>query len=201
MKVLLTIVSYLFHPLFIPVGGTVAYFLITPKYTPLEIQGGNLLPIFILTIIIPIVTYLILKNIGVVASIHMPTARERRYPVAIHVILLLMIIYKVIPNNYVMELYFYFIGLLIASITCLLLLFFNFKTSLHLVGVSGLFMYLINLSVHFEINVVIAISIFALLIGLVASSRLYLKAHTRPELLAGLAIGILSQLLTVTYWL
>ncbi len=201
MKVLLTIVSYLFHPLFIPVGGTVAYFLITPKYTPLEIQGGNLLPIFILTIIIPIVTYLILKNIGVVASIHMPTTRERRYPVAIHVILLLMIIYKVIPNNYVMELYFYFIGLLIASITCLLLLFFNFKTSLHLVGVSGLFMYLINLSVHFEINVVIAISIFALLIGLVASSRLYLKAHTRPELLAGLAIGILSQLLTVTYWL
>jgi len=190
-----------FHPLFVPVGGTVAYFLITPKYTPLEVQGGNILPIFILTVIIPIVTYLILKNLGIVKSVTMPTAAERRYPVAIHIVLLLMILYKVLPNNFVVELYFYFVGLLIASFTSLVLLFFNFKTSLHLVGVAGLFMYLINLSVHFEINVIIAISIFALLIGLVTSSRLYLKAHTRPELVAGIAIGILSQLLTVTYWL
>jgi len=201
MRVFLTLISYVFHPLFVPVGGTVAYFLITPKYTPLEVQGGNILPIFILTVIIPIVTYLILKNLGIVKSVTMPTAAERRYPVAIHIVLLLMILYKVLPNNFVVELYFYFVGLLIASFTSLVLLFFNFKTSLHLVGVAGLFMYLINLSVHFEINVIIAISIFALLIGLVTSSRLYLKAHTRPELVAGIAIGILSQLLTVTYWL
>lgn len=201
MRIFLSIVSYLFHPLFIPVGGTIAYFLVTPKYSPLEVQAGNILPIFILTIIIPIITYLILKNIGVVNSIFMPTTTERKYPVVIHIILLLMVIYKVLPNNYLTELYFYFVGLLIAAFTCLLLLFFNFKTSIHLIGVSGLFMYLINLSIHFEINLVIAISIFTLLIGLVASSRLYLKAHTRPELVAGILIGIISQLLTIKYWL
>jgi hypothetical protein len=201
MKIFLSIVSYLFHPLFIPIGGTIAYFLVTPKYTPLEVQAGNILPIFILTIIIPIITYLILKNIGVVNSIFMPTSEERKYPVIIHIILLLMIINKVIPNNYLTELHFYFVGLLIAAFTCLLLLFLNFKTSIHLIGISGLFMYLINLSIHFEINLVLAISIFALLIGLVTSSRLFLKAHTRPELLVGILIGLLSQLLTVKYWL
>lgn len=201
MRIFLSIVSYLFHPLFIPIGGTIAYFLVTPKYTPLEVQAGNILPIFILTIIIPIITYLILKNIGVVNSIFMPTTAERKYPVVIHIILLLMVIYKVLPNNYLTELYFYFVGLLIAGFTCLLLLFINFKTSIRLAGVSGLLMYLINLSIHFEINLVIAISIFTLLIGLVASSRLYLKAHTRPELLAGVLIGLVSQLLTIKYWL
>ncbi len=201
MRIFLSIVSYLFHPLFIPIGGTIAYFLVTPKYTPLEVQAGNILPIFILTIIIPIITYLILKNIGVVHSIFMPTTAERKYTVVIHIILLLMVINKVIPNNYLTELYFYFVGLLIASFSCLLLLFFNFKTSIHLIGISGLFMYLINLSIHFEINLVIAISIFSLLIGLVTSSRLYLKAHTKPELLAGILIGMLSQLLTIKYWL
>lgn len=86
MKIFLKTISYLFHPIFIPVGGTVAYLLITPKHTPLDIQAGNVLPIFILTVIIPIVTYLILKNIGVVHSIFMPTINERKYPLAIHLV-------------------------------------------------------------------------------------------------------------------
>lgn len=201
MRVFLAIISYVFHPIFIPVGGTVAYFLITPKHTPLEVQAGNVLPIFILTVIIPIVTYLILKNVGVVSSIFMPSVRERKYPIAIQMVLLLMILYKVLPNNYIIELYFYFVGLIGASFTCLLLLFFNIKASLHLVGMGGLLMYLISLSIHFEINIIIGISLFICFTGLVASSRLFLKTHTKPELVIGLFIGLLSQLLTVKYWL
>jgi hypothetical protein len=201
MRFFLTTISFLFHPIFIPIGGTIAYFLITPKHTPIEVQAGTVLPIFILTVIIPIVTYLILKNIGVVRTISMATTTERRYPVAIYIVLLLMILYKVIPNNFILELYFYFIGLAGALFTCLVLLFFNIKASLHLVGVGGLLMYLIILSVHFEMNIIIAISLFIGITGLVASSRLYLKAHTKPELLIGLCIGLLSQLLTVKYWL
>ena len=142
MKVFSNLISYLLHPLFIPIGGTIAYFLITPKYTPLEIQSASILPIFILTVIIPIVTFFILKNVGLVNSIFLETATERKYPLYIHASILLLILYKVIPNNYVSELYFYFTGLLGATVACLLLLLFNFKTSLHAVGVSGLLMYL-----------------------------------------------------------
>lgn len=201
MKVFSNFISYLLHPLFIPIGGTIAYFLITPKYTPLEIQSASILPIFILTVIIPIVTFFILKNVGLVNSIFLETATERKYPLYIHASILLLILYKVIPNNYVTELYFYFTGLLGATVACLLLLLFNFKTSLHAVGVSGLLMYLINLSIHFEINLIIAISIFILLTGAVLTARLYLKAHTRIELIIGVLIGLFSQLLTVRFWL
>ena len=201
MKVISNFISYLLHPLFIPIGGTIAYFLITPKYTPLEIQSASILPIFILTVIIPIVTFFILKNVGLVNSIFLETATERKYPLYIHASILLLILYKVIPNNYVSELYFYFTGLLGATVACLLLLLFNFKTSLHAVGVSGLLMYLINLSIHFEINLIIAISIFIVLTGAVLTARLYLKAHTRIELIIGVFIGLLSQLLTVRFWL
>lgn len=201
MKVFSNLISYLLHPLFIPIGGTIVYFLITPKYTPLEIQSASILPIFILTVIIPIVTFFILKNVGLVNSIFLETATERKYPLYIHASILLLILYKVIPNNYVSELYFYFTGLLGATVACLLLLLFNFKTSLHAVGVSGLLMYLINLSIHFEINLIIAISIFILLTGAVLTARLYLKAHTRIELIIGVFIGLLSQLLTVRFWL
>lgn len=201
MKVFSQFISYLLHPLFIPIGGTVAYFLITPKYSPLAIQSANILPIFILTVIIPIVTFHILKNIGLVHSVFLDTVTERKYPLYVHITILLLILYKVIPNNYVSELYFYFTGLLGAAMACLILLFFKFKVSLHMVGVSGLLMFLINLSIHFEINLIIAISALILLTGSVATARLYLRAHTKIELTIGLFIGLLSQLLTVQYWL
>jgi hypothetical protein len=201
MKFFSNAISYLFHPLFAPIGGTLIYFIITPKYSPLELQSGNILPIFILTVIIPIVTYMILRNLHVVSSVIMPSSKERIYPLAINILLLALILYKVIPNNYVIELYFFFVGLIGAAIASLVLLFLRFKASLHLMGVGSLLMYLITLSVHFEINVVIAISLFSLAMGIVASSRLYLKAHTKSELLVGLLIGLLTQLLTVKFWL
>ena len=131
----------------------------------------------------------------------MENVTERKYPLYAHILILLLIVYQVIPNNYISELYYYFTGLLGAALTCLVLLLFNFKISLHTVGVSGLLMFLINLSVHFEINLIIAISLFILLTGGVITARLYLKAHTKPELVVGLFIGLLSQLLTVQYWL
>lgn len=201
MNVFSNLISYFLHPLFIPIGGTVAYFIITPKYIPLEIQSANILPIFILTVIIPIVTFLILKNLGLVNSIFLETITERKYPLYVHISILLLILYQVIPNNYVSELYFYFTGLLGAAMACLFLLFFKFKVSLHMVGISGLLMFLINLSIHFEINLILAISILILLTGSAATARLYLKAHTKTELIVGLFIGLLSQLLTIQYWL
>jgi hypothetical protein len=201
MRVFSNFISYLLHPLFIPIAGTIAYFLITPKYTPLEVQSASILPIFILTVIIPIVTFFILKNIGLVNSVILDTVAERKYPLYIQAAIHLLILYKVIPNNYVSELYFFFTGLLGATFACILLLIFNFKTSIHAIGVGSLLMYLINLSIHFEINLIIAISIFIFFTGAIFTARLYLQAHTRIEIIIGLFIGILSQLLTVKFWL
>ncbi len=201
MKLFQKVISYIFHPLFIPIAGTFTYFLITPKYSPLELQSGNLLPIFILTVIIPIITFLILRNIGYINSIQLPTIQERKYPLYINMVLLFMVVYKVIPNNYIVELYFYFVGLIAATLATLILLLFKIKSSMHLLGMGSLFMFLINLSIHFEINITLALSLFIFSIGLVATSRLYLKAHTKAEVIIGFFIGLISQLLTVKYWL
>ncbi|MGS0525144.1 hypothetical protein ACU8V7_08105 [Zobellia nedashkovskayae] len=201
MKVFLKVISYIFHPLFIPIAGTLAYFLITPKYSPLAIQGTTILPTFILTVIIPIIAYFILRNLGMAQSIFMSTVKERRYPLYIHIILLLFVIYKVIPNSNTVELHFYFIGLIISALTTLLLLILKFKVSIHVMGMGSLLMFLVAMSIHFEVNITLGLSIFTLLTGLVATSRLYLKSHTPIEVVLGLFIGLLSQLLTVRYWL
>ncbi|MDO6517433.1 hypothetical protein [Zobellia uliginosa] len=201
MKVLLKAISYIFHPLFIPVAGTVAYFLITPKYTPLSVQGAFFFPIFVLTVIIPIITYFILRNLGLASSVFMSDLKERKYPMYVHIILLLFVIYKIIPHSNIVELYFYFVGLVIAALTALTLLFFKTKISMHLMGMGSLVMFLTSLSIHFEVNITLAISIATLLTGVVATSRLYLNAHTPIELVLGFFIGLLSQLLTIRFWL
>ena len=201
MKQFLTLLAYLFHPVFIPFAGTICYFLITPKYSPLEVQSGNVLPIFILTVIIPIITFLILRNLGLAKNIFLPGLRERTYPLLINLGLLGMVLLKVIPNNYTIELYFYFLGLLLATGASLMALFFGLKCSLHMVGMGSLLMFLIALSVHFETNITLAISLLTLATGLTATSRLYTKAHGRFEVLIGFFIGFLAQLLMLRYWL
>ncbi|MDC6384065.1 hypothetical protein D2V93_16885 [Flagellimonas taeanensis] len=200
MRHFYNIISYIFHPLFIPIGGTILYFFVAP-YSTLEMQSGNIVPIFILTVIIPIIFFLILKNLGVISSIFLPTIQERKYPLYISCIIFLMILYKVIPNNYVHELFYFFTGLLTATGTALLLLFIKFKTSMHLLGMGSILMFMIGLSIHFETNITLAISFFTLLTGLVATSRLYLKSHNRNELLIGFLIGCCSQLIILKYWL
>ncbi|CAM3534401.1 hypothetical protein ZORO111903_11305 [Zobellia roscoffensis] len=201
MKVFLKAISYIFHPLFIPVAGTLAYFLITPKYSTIAIQSANVLPIFILTVIIPIIVYFILKNLGLVESVFMSSPKERRYPMYIHIILLLFVVYKVIPNTNIAELHFYFVGLIIAALTALLSLFFKLKISMHLMGMGSLVMFLTALSIHFEVNITLGLSFFTLLTGLVATSRLYLKAHSRAEVILGFLVGFTSQLIIIRFWL
>ncbi len=201
MKLLLKVLSYLFHPLFIPIMGTLSYFVITPKYSPRELQSGHILPIFIITVIIPIFIYFILRTLGVVSNIFLPKVGERKYPLLISLGLLLVIVIKVIPENFTIELYYFFLGLIAATISCLLLLFLNFKSSLHMNGMGTLLMFLIGLSIHFEINITIAISALTLAAGLVATARLYFQAHSRSEILIGFLIGMVSQLLTFKFWL
>lgn len=201
MRLFFQAVSYLLHPLFIPLAGTIAYFMVTPKYNPIEVQTGNILPIFILTVVIPIISYLILKNIGLISSIFIPSIKERRYPLYIHISLLLIIVYKVLPHYNIAELHYYFLGLLTAAMSTLVLLFFNVKNSIHLMGMGSLLTFLAGLSIHFAINITLALSLLVLIVGLVTTSRLYLKAHSIPETVVGFCIGVLSQMLLFKFWL
>ncbi len=201
MRRFFQLLSYISNPIFVPTLGTYFYFKITPKYTSPEFESATILPIFILTVIIPIIIILILKNLNLVNSIKMTDLKERRYPMYISILLLLTIVYKVLPSNFTIELHYFFLGLITSLAASLALIYLNFKSSLHLTGLGSLIMYAICLSVHFEKNITLFLSLLILFTGLLASAKLYLKAHSKIELLIGLLIGLISQLLTVEYWL
>ncbi len=70
-----------------------------------------------------------------------------------------------------------------------------------MIAASGFFMFAVGLSIHYQININGTIALMMIILGAIATSRLHLKAHTNKELLIGLLIGLLPQLILLYYWL
>lgn len=201
MKFFLKLGSVLFHPLLIPIIGCGIYFYTTPRFVEPQLLWTQLLSIAIVTITIPLVIYFLLRTIGVVESIYLHDVKERKYPLMIQCILFLLVL-KWILNPYDNpELYYFIIGLLITSMTSLILAIVRFKVSLHQAGVAGILFFLVGLSAHFKINLLITISLFLFVNGWIASSRLEAKAHNYTELITGFIIGALPQFILYNLWL
>lgn len=201
MNHVLKSISFIFHPLFMPFFGVVFYFYKSPKFMPKEIIYAKLISVFILTVALPILLYFLLKTIGKVKSIHLETTKERILPLTLNCIVVLLVIQRILSSNQVIELYFFFLGILISTLSCLIMTIMRFKVSIHMIAVSGVFMFFIALSIHFSININETLALMVILIGAVATSRLHLNAHTYIELIMGFFIGLIPQLLLVSYWL
>ena len=198
---LLRSISYIFHPLIMPLLGVIFYFSKSPRYIPLDIIQAKIISLFILTIILPILLYFLLKTIGIVNTINLKSTKERIYPLILNGIVILIVLQRILTPSQAIELYFFFIGILISNMACLILAILKFKASIHMIAISGVFMFFIALSIHFSININGTLALMSIIMGAIATSRLHLKAHTSIELIIGVFIGILPQLILVNYWL
>lgn len=194
-------ISYIFHPLLMPVFGVIFYFEVSPRFIPPEIKQGKLISLFILTVALPILLYFLLKTLGKVKSIHLENTNERILPLVLNCIVILLVIQRILTPNQIIELYYFFVGVLFSTMTCLILALAKFKASIHMIAVSGVFMFFVALSIHFSININSFLALMVIAIGAIATSRLHLKAHTYKELLLGIFIGVIPQLILLRYWL
>ena len=201
MNTFLRIGAYTWHPLLMPLIGTITYYLITPRYLEPEILQAKFVAIIILTILLPIVIFFLLKNLGWVQSIALPEVRERRIPLMIQSVAVLAIIKLVFDPYITPELYYFFVGVLFSTLTALLMVFFRVKISLHQMGIAGLTFFVIALSVHFQVNMLFWIGLFLFANGWVATSRLNTRSHTFLELILGFFIGVIPQVSMLNFWL
>ncbi|WP_142784904.1 hypothetical protein [Changchengzhania lutea] len=201
MNRLLKSISYVFHPLIMPIVGVMFYFSKSPRYIPIEIIQAKLISLSILTIVLPILLFFLLRTLGKVNTINLETTSERIVPLLLNCIVLLIILKRIVTPTQVIELYYFFVGILISTLTCLLLAIAKFKASIHMISVAGVFMFFLALSIHFSININGTLALMTIIIGAVATSRLHMKAHSPVELIIGFSIGFLPQLILVNYWL
>lgn len=201
MNYFLKSAAYIFHPLLMPLIGARLYFSLTPRFIEPQIINAKTYAIIIITILIPLISFFLLKNLGLVKSIKLKEVQERKFPLMVQTLLILVIIKMVFSSYQTPEMYYFFVGVLFSTLSALILVLFNFKASLHQMGVAGVTMFLIALSVHFNKNYLLEIGVFFLINGWVASSRLETKSHTIPELVTGFIIGVIPQIILVNYWL
>lgn len=183
-----------------PILGVLIYFSKSPRFYPEQTIYIKLFSLSILTVILPILIYFLLKTLGKTSSIYLKTVQERVLPFAINAIVLFLIIKRVLPYNEILELHFFFVGILFTNLSCFILALLKYKASVHMAASCGLFMFFIAIALHFSVNMNGILIAFATICGAVATSRLYLKAHKVHELIVGSVLGFLPQLIVINYW-
>lgn len=160
-----------------------------------------LIEVTVFTILLPTSVFFLLKSFGKVDSIMISDLSQRKFPLIIQITLIFILIEKSITIDSVPELYFFFLGGLISALIAFILLFYNIKASIHMIGITILTAFIIGLSYHKQINSMFLFAFLIMVNLLVASSRLEMKAHTIKELIIGFISGLLPQMVLWYFWL
>ena len=195
------LVSYIFHPLFIP---TYVFLFLVYQF-PYEFSGIDLLQlklrafsVFWMTAFFPAFAVFLLWKLKFSESIFLRTKKERVIPYVITMFFYWWMYY--LSRNFKDQpeaLKFFYFGIFIS--TSLGLIINNFiKVSLHAIASGSAFAAIILFSFYYQTNLGIAITIVTLLAGLVCTARLIASDHTTQEIYIGLLVGILCQL--IGYW-
>jgi len=187
------IISYVLHPIVMPILGTIIYFIILPKYTSKDLELLVISAVFIGTYIIPLLFLHTLKSYGAIENIHLKNYQERKFPILffISISFLISTLLKNIPTAIDLSLFFY--GMTLAMTITYLILYLKIKVSLHMLGISGLIGFFTFFSFEFKLNLLFLIAVLLIVSGLIATSRLKLNAHTIKEIYLGVIIGVLSE--------
>lgn len=201
LKKILPLISYIFHPIFIAIYATLFYLFSNNSYFINQEKIFILLQIAIITVLVPILFSFVLRSTGKISSYMIPSISERKVPLVIHSFLIILLVRRTITLEHYPELHFFFLGALMSTLIALLLLFVKTKASLHMMGISGLTIFVIGLSLHDQVPYTYLIAALILMNGVVASSRLVMKAHNLKELILGTLIGAIPQMLLLYLWL
>lgn len=189
------LLSYLFHPVFVPV-----YFMLFLLYVhPIHFLGYTsrerlliLLQSISMFSFFPLITVGLLKALGFISSIQLRDQKDRIIPLVASGIWYFWIwyVWKNIPG-YPQVIIQYALGIWLSSIAALMLNT-QFKISLHTLALGVTLCLLIQMALSENLYFGAWLSVAILITGLVASARLYLNSHRPPEIYWGLLVGALS---------
>jgi len=190
MRQVATILSYLFFPLVIPIYGMLLLFSYPLfSFYPTRVMLTAYLTIIIFGTLIPVMFILVLNRSGIVSDIQLTKQRERFLPYLSALFSYLVgtwMIYKIRMPMFV-------VGLMLAVAAALLvnvIVNIRWKISGHATGVGGLLGGILSVSYLLRINPLFWIIVIVLVCGMIAAARIYLKAHTPAQVLAGFLNGI-----------
>ena len=194
------IISYVFHPLFLP---TYVFFWLLLRF-PYEFAGitpmalfARKITVFWMTAFFPAFAVFLLWRLKFIDSIYLKTQRERIAPYIISMIFYWWMWY--LSRNFTDQpvvLKFYFFSIFIATTAGLMCNTF-FKISMHAMGVGGLLVFAVFTAFYYKLYLGADLSIVMIIAGMVCTVRLILSEHSNFEIYAGLVVGIFCQLIAI----
>lgn len=212
--------SYVFHPIFIPLLGlyflfsiqtdSISYDELGALYNfPDEVKYFTYIIIAILTVVAPLLSLWIMYVNKIITNLKMERREERIYPfvlISFYYLLAYIFMRVRLPVYYQHPALVGFIfGILVIFITCFIVNFYV-KVSLHAAGIFGLCGMLIGYSQTQlppdagagPTNLYLILYLF-ILAGIITGGRVYLKAHKLSEIILGAVIGFMVLFLTVKF--
>lgn len=194
-----TLISYIFHPIFIPLYGMIYLMWCNPyKIPPPPDRIGVYLIgwTVIYCIAVPLIILEVVRREGFITDFNLSNRKERAIPILTMMLLMLFNYFMIsrqpdFPKvaSDIMQ------GGFIALFISYMINVANFKISLHTLGMGAL----ISLTVFSSIFSIKAVSPILMMVifaaGLVGTCRLILKQHEPNELAVGYMLGFISQTL------
>ncbi|MFP5040501.1 hypothetical protein [Parasediminibacterium sp. JCM 36343] len=196
------IISYIFHPLFIP---TYIFMYLQYQYR-FEFAGITewqmklkLFSTFWMTAFFPAFAVFLLWRLKFSDSIFLGTQKERIIPYFISMFFYWWMYYlstRTFTDQPEVLKFFYFGIFAAASIGVIINNYI--KISLHGMAMGGALAAIILFSFFYQTPAGLAISIITLLTGIVCTARLLVSNHTKLEVYSGVLLGVACQL--IGYW-
>ncbi|HOZ95348.1 MAG TPA: hypothetical protein PKY86_09625 [Niabella sp.] len=196
LRVAATILSYIFHPVFIPVYVIAFLLYIEPFLFVGESARDKVLTLgraFINYTFFPLVSILLLKGLNLIKSIKLQDRKDRIIPFIICNIWYFWIwyVWRGLPDAPRFLIVFAFSVFIASSIGLLANTYL--KISMHGIALGTATTYLCLLAINpISSNITIYLAFALLITGLLGSARLLLKAHEPVEYYAGLGAGTLA---------
>jgi hypothetical protein len=197
VKYIAHLLSYVFHPLFIPTY----FFLYLMQVLPFEFVGitdwqlkMRLFSVAWLTAFFPAFAVFLLWRLKLSDSIFLRTQKERIIPYVITMFFYWWMYY--LSRNFTdqpIALKFFYLGIFVASAIGMTVNNFM-KVSLHAMGIAGLTTAIVLVSIFYPVSNATWVPLAIMLTALVISARLVVSDHSKKELIVGLFIGVFTQL-------
>jgi hypothetical protein len=195
-------ISFIFHPFFIPLY-SFACLLFAPfwfnAFLILKSKLILLALIFSFTAIFPLINILFFHYIKIIVDVQLKSAKDRPLPFVIILIFYAALFYVLSEFQLAAVYKWVILGAGLAIFILFLINFFT-KISAHLAAIGGLVGLFISLSWHYQMNFLKLICALIFISGLLAWSRLQLKAHSQFQLYLGFFIGCFTMILVLSIY-
>ncbi len=195
VRKLALLISVAFQPLLMPSLVFGLLFFGVPQATslPEEFKIRIFYLIVSATLLIPMILMLGLRWSGLVKSLHFEEKSDRRVPFLLVTLFYVLTTYFLKEKTELDPILWQGMGVITLAVVLLTGVTYFWKMSAHLTGIGGVLAVTGIMGLYFPSVMVAYLLVGTLLLGgIVASSRLYLDAHSPAEVYAGLVVGFVT---------